>query len=103
MIVINLITVLISGGAGVILGIPIGVARARKQAKIIRPICECGHAIGYHDDKIGNCRQIEVERDFLGGRGKRIPCRCQNYCGPEVISALAFRDLIQLPITTEDT
>lgn len=101
MIVINLVTVLVSGAAGVILGIPIGVTRAnRLRARPTQAICPCGHSVAFHQDKTGRCHA--EDEPVLNFRDATVTCKCQSYSGPELISQQAWRELALRDITLRD-
>lgn len=75
------------------------------------PICLCGHAISFHEDKIGRCINVDLEKlktevAALDGNGDVIfddddypvfnvtesfvekPCGCLHYVGPDPIPTM---------------
>jgi hypothetical protein len=68
-------------GAGWVVG---RVGRMRSRREVIRPICECGHHYGAHDDDGCNAEVQRHENDDAGyslGQQWR-PCACLKYTGP---------------------
>lgn len=99
-------------GAGVALGSYLTgflVGRANRRPRTVEPICHCTHMIGAHQDMTGECMATvdgsKPEREDTWGRvttWKQVPCACQHYTGPELISTFSIREVAQRPIATED-
>jgi hypothetical protein len=77
--------------------------RARKTpATQVKPICPCGHAIAYHENGTGPCRQLDSERIYTEPgmyHDEMLPCACQQYSGPELVSSMTLREISIRPTT----
>lgn len=102
----------VGGGALGSIYTSILIKRPPKPKPDPQPICLCGHAISFHEDKIGRCTNIDHKKltssvAALDSNGKAIheededgfkvavmntseslfpkPCGCLHYIGPEPI------------------
>lgn len=85
-----------------------GVGRRNRRPATVEPICHCTHMIGMHRDLTGECMATvdgpKPERENTWGKvitWKQVPCACQHYSGPELISTFSIREVAQRPIATE--
>lgn len=90
-------------GAAFLLGFVSGRRRRRAGAPAQpRPVCPCGHAIGFHEERDGKCHGEEEQRRFTGPASFRdvmVPCTCLHYSGPELISSFTLREISHRPTT----
>lgn len=85
--------------AGILIGrfLPGPGRSGRSALEEAKPLCGCGHAPSFHDEK-GRCHALnEVAR---WDRGKwagieSVPCSCQKYTGPEPLPAFYAPELTE--------
>lgn len=75
-----------------------GITRKRRTTSGGKAICGCGHGIGYHTDRTGQCHGTNY-RKFDGIHDK---CGCQVYSGPELITSFTSLGTEMLPPATEE-
>lgn len=87
--------------AGMVLGAVLysaGFRAGRKQHPASNTaVCLCEHHIGEHEQMTGKCHgQICVPNYMKSGdrQGRKwVPCTCQVYTGPELISSITLRPI----------
>ncbi|GAA4980279.1 hypothetical protein [Actinopolymorpha pittospori] len=85
---------LIIGAVILLVGILIGrflpgLGRQRRSVAQVQPVCGCGHASSFHDEK-GRCHADNQVARWDGGSWvgtESVPCSCQKYTGPEPLPA----------------
>jgi hypothetical protein len=96
----------ITAGAGLLAGL--AIRRRRPTApNTPAPICPCGGAVSFHEGGTGRCHHQIKRARMWNGAGSAIayewvPCGCQHYAGPELISAYSLRPVTLRPTTTID-
>lgn len=85
------------------------INRRRPGTTSVKAICLCSHHIGEHQKMTGRC-VATVDGPDVASRDKyhdvtswvQIPCTCQHYAGPELISSFTMRAIAERPVTTEE-
>ncbi|GAA2760119.1 hypothetical protein F4554_000326 [Actinopolymorpha rutila] len=85
--------------AGILIGrfLP-GLGRSRRSALgEVKPLCGCGHASSFHEER-GRCHALNEVTRWDGGRWagiESVPCNCQKYTGPEPLPAFYAPELTE--------
>jgi hypothetical protein len=87
----------VTGAAGLLVGL---LVRRRRPVRPDNPdpICPCGGSVSFHEEGTGRCHH-QVERASKWNQyGSEVayewvPCTCQHYAGPELISAYSVRPM----------
>lgn len=95
---------LLTAGAGLLGGLAL---RRRRPAvpKSPEAICPCEHSVAFHEAGVGRCHGQE-RRDRHNKVGdwtgyEYVPCACQHYAGPELISPVTMRPVVYREVTTD--
>lgn len=92
----------LTAGAGLLGGF---ILRRRPVPKMPEAICPCEHSVAFHEAGVGRCHGQE-QRGRYNKLGEwtgyeYVPCACQHYAGPELISAVTMRPVVYREITAE--
>ncbi len=89
------ITPFLTAGAGLLAGL---LVRRRRPAtpKSPEPICPCGGSVSFHEGGTGRCHHQVKRAKKWDGFGSAIayewvPCACQHYAGPELVSSITMQ------------
>ncbi|MGW0231551.1 hypothetical protein ACWDWO_24860 [Actinopolymorpha singaporensis] len=69
----------------------------RSTLEEVKPLCGCGHASSFHEER-GRCHAlVEVARWDQGKWAgiESVPCSCQKYAGPEPLPAFYAPELTE--------
>ncbi len=95
---IEIAQVLVTAGA-LLVGYIAGARAAwrRRPERPPKPVCPCDHAISFHENGTGRCHGT-YRRKLYSGSGadlgyRDVPCTCQTYAGPELVSSLTMRPI----------
>lgn len=94
----------LTAGAGLLAGLVLRGPRPRSP-KPPEAICPCEHSVAFHEAGVGRCHGQE-QRSRYNKLGEwtgyeYVPCACQHYAGPELISAVTMRPVVYREIIAD--
>lgn len=88
---------ILTAGAGLLGGLALR-RRRPGEPKMPEAICPCEHSVAFHEDGVGRCHGQEQRDKHNKGGGwvgyEYVPCACQHYAGPELISPVTMRPVV---------
>ncbi len=74
----------------------------RKASRPVKAICPCDHGINFHEDLVGRCHGMMTASTYSTSSGRKekdVPCTCQHYAGPELISSVTMQPIVVREVT----
>lgn len=82
------------------LGVGLAIGRRRSGPESVGAVCPCGDTINFHEKLTGACaatERVPVRWDTYHRpyEWAELKCDCQAYAGPELISTMTMRPIVQ--------
>lgn len=76
-----------------------------RSPELVQAICPCKHGINFHEELTGHCHGMMETSTYStssGTKTKEIPCKCQHYAGPELVSSVTMQQIAFRQVTDDE-